>query len=115
MSDDPNTFLPLHPLELRILLALGSETRHGYALVKEVEGASQGKAVFPANLYRRIRDLLRKGLVAETAAPPGASPERRKYFLVTALGRSVARAEVSRLEALLSDAKGSTLLAGGEQ
>jgi len=103
-------FLPMHPLEFRILLALGTEPRHGYAVVKEVEQASPaGTKVFPANLYRRIRNLLRRGLLEEATGED--SDPRRKYFVVTPLGARVVRAEVTRLRDLLSQAERSPLLA----
>lgn len=108
---DAEAFLPLHDLEFRILLAVGSESRHGYSIVKEVElSAPHSARIFPANLYRRIRDLLKKGLIEEEAAPGHSTDSRRRYFVVTALGRATARAEAARLRALLSDAEESSLL-----
>jgi DNA-binding PadR family transcriptional regulator len=106
---DPRDFLPMSPLELRILLALREGCRHGYAIVKDVEERAGSRArIFPANLYRRIRNLLADGLLAETEAPPGAEPDdarQRKFFRLTPLGLAVAHAEVERLEALVAEAR----------
>jgi DNA-binding PadR family transcriptional regulator len=56
---DPDGFLPLHPLEFRILLVLWKEKAHGYRIVKSIEDVDGGlEPHLPANLYRRIRDLL---------------------------------------------------------
>ena len=111
---DPHDYLPLNPLEFRILLALRDGCRHGYAIVKDVEERSGGnETIFPANLYRRIRNLLAAGLLADTEPPSDDQPageRQRKFFQLTALGLSVARAEVERLEGLLSEAREKQLL-----
>lgn len=108
---DPADRLPLHPLELRILLAVLNRPSHGYRIVKEVEAVEGGRfSLYPANLYRRIRDLASHGLLIEVEAPEGddASDRPRRYFGITAHGREVVRAEVIRLEELVRDAR-STL------
>ena len=109
MRRDPHDYLPLNPLEFRILLALRDGCRHGYAIVKDVEARTGGSSkIFPANLYRRIRNLLAGGLLAEAKPAKGDEPadeRRRKFFELTPLGLSVARAEVERLEGLLSEAR----------
>jgi DNA-binding PadR family transcriptional regulator len=118
-NPDPRDFLPLNPLEFRILLALRDGCRHGYAIVKDVEGrAGDGEKIFPANLYRRIRNLLAAGLLAETEPPRGAVPDddrRRKFFRLTPLGLEVARAEAGRLAELLSEARDKDLLADARE
>ena len=104
---DPQSLLPLHPLELRVLLVLAEGDAHGYSIVKKIESREKHlPQIYPANLYRRIRDLLRKGLVEE-AEPPGSgeTDSRRRYFCVTELGRTVVGAEVSRMEGLLNEAR----------
>lgn len=108
----PGKFLPLHPLEFRILLILLDGPSHGYAIVREIEGREGGEAkIYPANLYRRMRDLLAKGLVEDGPPPGGESPDpRRRHFQVTEVGRGVARAEAERLKALLGEARERGLL-----
>ena len=100
-------YLPLHPDAFRILTVLGESEQHGYAIVKRLE-AEPGRPgrVLPANLYRRIRTLLEKGLIEESEARPDPEldDERRRYFRVTELGVSVARAEAARMRALLAAA-----------
>lgn len=110
---DPAALLPLHPLEFRILLALLEEERHGYDIVKEIEGrAAEGVTLYPANLYRRLRDLRDRDLLGDAEPPPGDEPgrRRRRYFRLTRFGREVARAEARRLEALLGDERARRLL-----
>ncbi len=103
---DPAGFLPLHPLEFRILLVLRGGPSHGYRIVKEIEAREASWAtIYPANLYRRIRRLLDDGLLVETDPPEGEgeADERRTYLELTSLGTEVARAEAARLRALVAD------------
>lgn len=116
-DDDPRDYLPLHPLEFRILLALQDQARHGYAIVKDVEArAGEARKIFPANLYRRIRSLRASGLVADADPPAGEEPDdqrERRYFRLTRMGREVAVAEARRLRELLGEAD-SLLAAEGD-
>ncbi len=100
-------FLPLHPEAFRILLVLRGGAAHGYAIVKELE-ADPGRpgAVLPANLYRRLRTLRDDGLIEEVDPPSDErdADERRRYFGLTPLGLTVARAEAERLTALVERA-----------
>lgn len=110
---DPSDFLPLHPLELRILLALTDGPSYGTRIVRDIEERETHlPRLYPANLYRRIRDLLGKRLLEESPAPEDADP-RRTYVRLTPLGREVARAEASRLRELLSEVDTHDLTAGG--
>ena len=101
-------FLPLHPFELRILLVLAEGPAHGYPIVKAIEEKDgTWKRVLPANLYRRLRDMLAAGLVTEIDPGDEAHEDdrQRRTFELTELGRRVAVAETNRLEALVLDAK----------
>lgn len=50
---------PLHPLEFRILFVLLDGPARGYRIVKAIEAREAGHTrIYPANIYRRIRDLL---------------------------------------------------------
>lgn len=99
--------LPLHPEAFRILIVLRNGPAHGYALVKELErDPGRPGRVLPANLYRRMRTLLEQGLIAESERrpDPAVDDQRRRYFRITDLGESVARAEAERLQHLLAGA-----------
>ena len=107
-TDALDKLLPLHPEAFRILLVLREGERHGYSLVKELEkDPGRPGRVLPANLYRRIRTLLADGLIEESdhRPDPELDDERRKYFRITKLGQSAARAEAHRLDALLAGAR----------
>ncbi len=103
-------FLPLHPLEFRVLMVLTKGASFGSEIVRRIENAEGGRAeLYPANLFRRVRTLLSRDLLEECEAPQGADP-RRNYVRLTGLGRAVARAEALRLSALVSDARAFELL-----
>lgn len=105
-------YLPLHPLDFRILLAVLDEPSYGSRIVAEIEAqATVPTRIYPANLFRRIRDLLAKGLLAESPTPDGAD-SRRTYVQLTSLGRAVAVAEGVRLRELLSEAERRALPSG---
>jgi DNA-binding PadR family transcriptional regulator len=100
---EPESFLPLHPLEFRILLSLLDGVAHAYRIVSQIE---ESRPVMPTNLYRRIWRLASLELIAEVEAPRGeTSPRPRRYFELTSLGRRVAAAEQTRLRALLLEAE----------
>jgi len=105
--------LPLHPLEFRILMSLVDGASFGSRIVEEIERSEPGRRkLYPANLYRRIRDLLSDGLIEEAPSPDGADP-RRTYVRLTRLGSTVARLEARRLRDLVADARRRSLLPEG--
>lgn len=104
--------IPLHPIGLRILLALFDGPTFGTRIVERIEAAEPELTLYPANLYRRIRDLLDAGLIEEAPAPADADP-RRRYVRLTGSGRAVARAEARRLESLVAEARRHRLLSEG--
>ena len=102
-----NEFVPLAPAAFHILVALAEGSRHGYAIMKDVAGATGGEVrLNPGTLYTTIKRLLEDGLIRETAAPAGtgSSDERRRYYSITQLGRRGARAELMRLRGLIDHA-----------
>ena len=83
-------FLPLRPVEFDILLALGDGERHGYAIMQEALRRSDGRLQLePGTLYRALRRMRQAGLVTETTGHgQDSEDERRRYYRLTALGRS---------------------------
>lgn len=114
---DPGTFLPLTPVAFEILLSLTAGERHGYAIMQEVEGRTEGRmSLHAGTLYRALARLVESDLLEEL--PEGVvedGDERRRYYRLTPLGRSVARAEAQRLESQVGAARIQGLLgqAGG--
>jgi DNA-binding PadR family transcriptional regulator len=99
---------PLSRVAVYILLAIGPEERHGYAIMHEVTRITDGAVTLgPGAIYTTIKRLLADGFIEESdeRPDPGLDDQRRRYYRLTALGRSVAATEVRRLEALVSSAR----------
>ena len=113
MADQPvndvAAHLPLTPVAFDILLALGEEERHGYAIMREVEDRTGGAvSLHPGTLYRAIGRLVDAGLLEELAERPTPDLDdqrRRAYFRLTKLGHRVAVGEAKRLESLVGAAR----------
>ncbi len=104
----PEGNLPLTPAVLDIMVALGGEELHGYAIMQEVRRRTAGKRrLAPGTLYRSLKQMEERGWVveAEERPEPGLDDERRRYYRLTELGRRVALAELERLEGLVSTAR----------
>ena len=90
---------PLTPAVLHILLALSTEERHGYGIMKQVERESQGKVKMgPGTLYGSIGRMMEAGLIRESEKrpDPDLDDERRIYYAITGLGRQALGAELDR-------------------
>ena len=112
---EPEEHLPLTPAVLDIVLALGDDELHGYAIMQEVRRRTDGRRrLAPGTLYRSLRQMRERGLVAESEERPEASldDERRRYYRLTELGRMVAVAEVERLEGVVRAARSKGLAPG---
>lgn len=108
VSNDPESLLPLPPATFHILVALADEDRHGYAILKEVAGRTDGALKLnAATLYRSIERMLEQGVIREVSARPAKdmADERRRYYRITPFGRAVAMAEARRLAQLLALAR----------
>ena len=117
-ADDPSvdSFLPLPPATLHILMALAEEDRHGYAIIQEVAARTDGAVRMSAGtLYRSIQRMIEQGLISEIQERPAPEfdDERRRYYRVTKFGMAVARAEVRRLQELVRLARASGLAPKG--
>ena len=103
----------LTPAMFHVLLALGDEEKHGYAILKEVEEQTDGQVrLSTGTLYAIIKRLLNDGIIKESRhRPPAAEDDqRRRYYGLTALGRQVAATEAERMERLIATAREKNLL-----
>lgn len=113
-TNDPATHIPLSNLSFHIMLALGEEPAHGYAIGKEVQRRSRGKLnPTTGGLYQALKRLTEDGLVGPDASAGLASTDsRRQYFQLTAFGRQVVALEAARLDSLVADARSKNLFPG---
>lgn len=96
-----------------ILLALASEDRHGYGIIREIEHSTGGKLkLSPGTLYRSIQRMVEQGLLVETEERPAPEfdDERRRYYRITPEGRRAAASEAERLARLVARARATGLI-----
>ena len=101
---DPAAFLPLKTEVALLLMALEARPLHGYAMIKDVRGRSEGTVHLQTGaLYRHLRRLLDDALIVEVDRPAGEAneDERRRYYRVTPLGKAVIEAELARMARLV--------------
>ena len=113
VPEPDDDYLPLTPAVLDIVLALGDDELHGYAIMREVRRRSGGRRLLPpGTLYRSLRQMQEKGLLEESEERPDPDfdDQRRRYYRLTDLGRKVAVAEVQRLEGLVRAARSKGLV-----
>ncbi len=105
---DPGNLPRLSRTAFHVLVAIGPEERHGYAIMQEVERITDGATrLGPGGVYTTIRRLLDDGFIEESDQRPDKDldDQRRRYYRLTGLGRSVVAAEVARLERLVGAAR----------
>src|SRR5690242_3352411 len=94
---------PLPAASLHIVLALLDGELHGYGLMGRVAELSDGAVrMGPGTLYGTLNRLVDDGLIVETTDRVARNDnERRRYYQLTRTGRTVALAELDRLQTLL--------------
>lgn len=100
----PGELLPLSDLGYHVLVSLGGEVLHGYALGQRVSELSGGR-LRPTTgaLYQLLRRYLDGGILERAEAPAAmAGDSRRQFFAITPFGREVRALETERLRALVS-------------
>jgi DNA-binding PadR family transcriptional regulator len=107
-----DTMLPLAPPMFHILIALGDEAMHGYAVMQAIDERSGGQVrLLPGTLYSTVKKMLLLQLIEECDPPSDADSEdgRRRYYRATKFGRAVRSAETERLLLLVRLARGARL------
>jgi len=107
-TEQPERIPPLSRSAMHVLLAIGPEERHGYAIMREIARITDGATrLGPGGVYTTIRRLLDDGLIEESdeRPDPDLDDQRRRYYRLTQAGRAVAGAEVRRLETLVRAAR----------
>lgn len=96
-------YLPLSESTYYILLSL-VEARHGYGVMQHVEAVSRGSvSIGPGTLYGAFSTLEKAGLIRGAG-----EEERRKYYVLTDLGRLVLGEQIHRLQIMAEN--GSAVL-----
>ncbi len=109
-TPDPRAALPLGHVAYHILLALASENRHGYGIIKHVEERTDGGVTLEAGtLYAAIKRMKDDGWIGEAPTQP-AEDARRRTYAISDFGQDVLLAESRRLEALVEMAREAKVL-----
>jgi DNA-binding PadR family transcriptional regulator len=96
---------PLPPAAFLILFALASGDKHGYAIMQEARTLSDHSfRLGPATLYTTIQRLLDSDRIREVEGPEQGD-SRRKYYRLTASGKTALKAELARMEAMVKKSK----------
>ena len=105
-KEDFGQFVPLSCAALHILLAVASEDRHGYGIMREVARQSEGRyKVGPGTLYDNLQKLLDQGIVEERAPRSAGDDPRRRYYRLSRFGRGLLATEIARLAGLVREAR----------
>ena len=105
--------LPLQEPTFFILLSLAQESKHGYAILKDVEQHSEGRVkLSTGTLYEALARLLDQALIERVEADEGGTEEGaeglghpgrpRKTYRLTRRGRRVLEAETARMQTLVA-------------
>jgi DNA-binding PadR family transcriptional regulator len=111
MMKTASSLAPLSPAVFAVLLALADGDKHGYAIMKQARTPEGGNLQMgPGTLYGTLDRLIRDGMAEETGV---TDDERRRYYRLKARGRAALAAELDRLNAAITSARASGLLAHG--
>ena len=98
----------MHPNHFHILVALASADRHGLDIMRDVLRQTNGALrLWPATLYGSLDRLVDHGWIEQLAETPEGESERKRYYRMTARGRTVLAAEAKRLEGMARTARAS--------
>jgi DNA-binding PadR family transcriptional regulator len=102
--------LPLTESTFFIVLSLAPGTKHGYAILKEVETLSDGRITLSTGtLYGALKRMLDADWIERVEEPEaGGSVRERKAYRLTMLGRHILEAETARLRRLVGMAERRT-------
>jgi DNA-binding PadR family transcriptional regulator len=102
---------PLSEPVFQIMLALAGRPLHGLGVASEVESRTGGRVTLGAStLYTAIARMRADGWIEEVEPPPSEADPRRRFYALTAAGHRVLRTEAGRLEAMVRDARGKSIL-----
>lgn len=112
LPDDLQRLLPLSPAVFFVLFSLSDGPKHGYAIMQESNELSSGKVrMGPGTLYSTLQRLLDLALINEVRGPSTADRDsRRRYYRLTAGGKTILEAELHHMDHLVRLARGKKLV-----
>lgn len=105
--EEVETYLPLSEVTAYILLSLAPGSRHGYAIMKDVQALSKERVMLSTGtLYGAIKRLLEQEWIERVDDPDANNSSRvRKVYRLTELGKQILKAEVKRMDRLVAAAQ----------
>jgi DNA-binding PadR family transcriptional regulator len=112
LPEDLQRLLPLTPAVFFVLFSLSDGEKHGYAIMQETNQLSAGKVrMGPGTLYATLQRLLDLALIHQTRGPSTADRDsRRRYYRLTASGKTLLAAELHHLDSVVRLAKRKNLV-----
>ena len=102
---------PLTAVEFQILLALAEGERHGYAILQDVSARTDDRfRLRTGTLYTVIKRMLDDEWIDEAETRRKGEDERRRYYRLTAQGKTVLTHEALRLQSLVNLAQERRIL-----
>lgn len=105
--------LPLTPAVFFVLFSLADAEKHGYAIMQDTITFSNGEfRMGPGTLYTTLQRLLDLGLVEEVATPAKSADRdaRRRYYMLSKMGKHVLEADLSRMSTVIELARRKKLV-----
>jgi DNA-binding PadR family transcriptional regulator len=97
-----------------VLLALTADARHGLAIARDVQQLSDGAMrLWPATLYGTLDELVERGWIEELDEHPVDQSEKKRFYVLTRVGRQALAGETDRLATLVRSARARLRRAGG--
>ena len=110
-GDPSGASIRLTPAFFHILLSVVNESRHGYAIMQDVQRRTGGAVQLgPGSLYWAIKRLVDAKLLEETGPPATDAEGRRRYYRLTQVGRKTLRQEVQVLADIVGYAESTKLM-----
>lgn len=106
----PEPPFKITPIVLHVLLSLGDDEAHGYAIMVEVTARTGGRVkIGPGSLYFTLSRLADAGLIEEVE-DGGGDDERRRTYRLTPYGRSILVSELEMMSDIVRSARDKRLL-----
>lgn len=94
-------YIPMTETGFYILFCLQNEM-HGYNIMQRVKEMTTGEVVISAGtMYGSLAKMEKDGLIRSTK-----EEGKRKFYIITELGRDILRTELRRIERLYRNSKG---------
>lgn len=94
-------YIPMTETGFYILYSLQSEM-HGYNIIQKVKQTTNGDIIISAGtMYGSLSKMEKDGLIAITK-----EEEKRKFYIITELGKEILSIELKRIERLYKNSRG---------